>query len=353
MSQPDSNIKLDYTSDLFHKLLSKPKYYGTFLDYIHTELGALSKIHKIYYGVEFEFYLRSFGETSEEDIINKILEFDKLNSNVIVELKKEIGLNQFELILKIQDSAVEICNLLSRIKNDIKRIAKENLAFAYFHAKPFPDQPPSSLQFNLSFYDAFGSNILKNDVDSLNGIISGLLSQMRSAMIFFCPTIRCYDRIGDAEGIKQFRNSPCNVSCGSGENRTTALRIIEYKMSTSPEIRKKHMFQDKELLGTRIEHRVPSPSGDPYHAIIAISLGILQYFNLKNSKSESVPKVYPIIHENAFEQEFVDKYRLKALPKKLKIADDRYIYSDFRVFANKIVKDFLVFNKNKRTNEEM
>jgi glutamine synthetase len=225
-------------------------------------------------GCELEFYTK---ENLNIDSLTKII------SNEKIKVIAEQGLNQFELILPPTLKPFEMLKLLSNAKDKLKDVA-------LFNAKPFADQPTSSLHIHINFLDETGTNLFeKNNGKNTNiflNSVGGLLNLMKESCVFFSPMPEDYQRYS----INSM-HTPSNVSWGIN-NRTTALRITT--MEKGPR---------------RIEHRLASSNSSPDAVVALILLSV--YLGINNKTPPTQP-TYGVA--------FDPQYALENLPKTLKEA---------------------------------
>jgi glutamine synthetase len=123
-----------------------------------------------------------------------------------------------------------------------------------FAAKPFVDQPGSSMHINVSAHKNNQNIFIKNnnvESETLLYSIGGLCKHMVQDLQYFLPNYSSKERI-NAHSIE----TPSTVSWGKN-NRSAAIRIP----TTDP-------------LHYRLEHRVPSADADPEKVISAILYAI-------------------------------------------------------------------------------
>ncbi|MBN8828837.1 MAG: hypothetical protein J0H68_09035 [Sphingobacteriia bacterium] len=184
---------------------------------------------KVTFGAELEFY--SLKPLELENLNLFLRSFDK-NIKVV----KEDGENQFEIIFPPFNDALNLANLIDKVKNNLTDIT--------FSAKPFINQPSSGLHFNFSFpnKDFFENNF--------KYIIQGLIKYLKESLVYFCPSDNDYTRFTNKADL----HSPKNISWGFN-NRSTAIRVPPPNENCDVK---------------RIEHRISSPNANPYLAISVI-----------------------------------------------------------------------------------
>ncbi len=209
-------------------------------------------------GVEIEFYL-----TPNVNI-------NHLESILGMRVKQEKGKNQFEVDLPPSINLVSYAKEINMLKHNIAKGAGSLGGNANFHPKPFLNDYGSSIHFHISF---------NKPVDLIHQAQS-LCHYMLDSFLIFMPNEEDYLRID-----KNFM-TPTHVSFG-GNNRTVAVRI-------------------PDSWPKRLEHRLASPSVEPYIAIYAILKSILMGLD-----NPGIINKIPKIFGNAFDEQ----YKLIPLPK--------------------------------------
>jgi len=222
-------------------------------------------------GCELEFYARD----------NVTLE--KLKNTAHTSVIQEEGVNQFELLFSPTLRPLELLNSINSSKEKLKDLA-------LFNAKPFEDQPSSSLHIHINFLNEDGDNIFEKNKGQNTDVflysLGGLLHFMKESCVFFAPQPEDYKRY-----TIESMHTPSNISWGIN-NRTTALRITP--MEKGPR---------------RIEHRLSSSSTPPDAAIALILMSI--YIGIRD-KIMPPPPTYGIA--------FDPQYSLEKLPQTLEEA---------------------------------
>lgn len=199
-------------------------------------------------GAELEFYL---GDENKEISENKILEFLQSKDIGVYECEREKGDRQFEVKFGRSDDLLK----LTRDIEQVRDLLKEDYG-ACFDAKPFDDQPGSSLHLHISLRDDEGNNPFAKDGDEESEVtlmaIGGLLEFMSDSMKYFAPNKDSYKRF-----INDFE-SPQTISWG-GNNRTVALRLPT-------------TTHDNE--NRRVEHRVPGADAAIEQSIVCVLRGV-------------------------------------------------------------------------------
>ncbi len=209
-------------------------------------------------GAEIEFYL------------TPNIDYRKMENALNISLTHEKGNNQFEINLPHSLDILSYPDLISKTINHIHIIANNLNGKADFRAKPFQNDYGNSIHFHFSF----------DNSDILYDIARSICYYMLQTFIIFAPNEEDYLRFDH-----KFM-APVNVSFG-GNNRSVALRI-------------------PDSLPKRIEHRLSSPSIDPYLAIFTILNSILLGFQYPENRYK-ITKIFG----NAFDEQ----YNLQAFPK--------------------------------------
>ena len=323
MLKKDKLPSINYLTDSFFRIVKTVEMEEKFLSFLENKIIKKSQISHMFFGCELEFYLLTFKNSTPDLIIEELRQSDC--KNIIFEIKKEIGENQFEIIPTISTNPFDLCNKVEKIKSKLKEICFKNFSFCYFDAKPFSNQPPSSMQISISFYNQNDENLLNKNRTFSHAIIWNLLNDMKSSSIFSNPTTKCYHRLENLEYANKYRNFPTHVSWGLQTNRTTAIR-----MTTIPEKKER-----------RLEYRLPSAGAKSSMVLISMLSSILDAVQNLAKCSFNCPEP---IASNVFEDETVRQHNLLRLPTSLKIADEQFIYSSFRKKLNHITSDFMYEN---------
>ena len=192
---------------------------------------------------------------------------NKVNSSRdagIESFEKEDGFNQFEVQFYPTNDPLKLAWSITNFKRTI-----QDLTDADFGAKPFKDQPTSSLHIHISVYyknvNLFAKDHPRNDDEyhylPLYWCIAGLLKLAPKFINIFAPTDNCKERYYLPKKGQKYIHYPTNL-CWGFNNRTCAIRIPR-KPSEDP-------------LNCRIEHRISSSMADPYLVLFAIFAG-MQY----------------------------------------------------------------------------
>lgn len=229
-------------------------------------------------GAEQEFYIYPDFETVEKAALfaNRVEERSKAMGMPIFPLEKERGSGQYEYQLHHSKDIVHIATFLEYLRLLIAEEAASLGHEAFFDAKPFKDQPGSSLHIHLGLFDDQYNSVFKREGEAgyeeesklMLYAVGGLLATMLESMRFFAPTDEAYTR------FKPGFNAPINVSWG-GNNRTVAVRIPASSL---------------EEEGRHIEHRVSTADANPFLVIAVILAGA--HFGLMQHIEPSIPKSY-------------------------------------------------------------
>jgi len=237
---------------------------------------------------ELEFYIldgnkqkldKKLNESRElKNIIYMLNTYDekirRSNKNNFIRMESfedEDGFNQFEVQFIPTNNPIELAESINNFKQTIQEICKNvnDDYFVDFRAKPFDDEPTSSLHYHISVYYKGANLFAKDDPRDedeyyylpLYWCIAGLLELMPKFMKFFAPTENCRERYWLPKREERYIHYPTKI-CWGFNNRTCAIRIPR-KPSEDP-------------LNCRIEHRVSSSMADPYLSLFAIFCG-MQY----------------------------------------------------------------------------
>lgn len=243
-------------------------------------------------GIELEFYLTNKDDSQIADsaiITNFISNLSALTSKFKIE--PEQGVGQIEIKTEEANSDIlQLCNDIEEIKSIAENLSKEDNLKANFGSRPYAQDCPSSLQFNISLHQENGDNVINTKDDLFKNIISTLLDNTNNLLEILAPTTQDYLRFSKEYNKKIFSlgkyTAPTNLSFGN-DNRTCAIR---YKPSK---------------YGYKIEYRVASSMADPYLSFAGIIFYLAKIFD------EMQFNDYEEIYGNAFD----DKYDLKDIAK--------------------------------------
>ena len=189
---------------------------------------------------------------------------DKNGKLRIESFEEEDGYNQFEVQFLPTNNPLQIAENINNFKEAIKKFVDVD-----FRAKPYKDEPSSSLHFHISVYYN-GNNLFakENPYDDdeyhylpLYWSIAGMLELMPKFIKVFAPTDNCKTRYYLPKRDEKFIHYPTHI-CWGFNNRTCAIRIPKKPM--------------EDPLNCRIEHRISSSMADPYLVLFAIFCG-MQY----------------------------------------------------------------------------
>ena len=224
------------------------------------------------FGVEIEFFL------------SKDIDLKQFEAMLGLIIKKEKGDNQFEVDLPPTTNLTKYANQITDLKANIVTIAKQLGGEANFQSKPFINDYGNSMHFHINFLSS--SKCEHQDQDQILSIAAKSLCHfMLDTFVIFMPQEEDYLRLDSAF------MAPTHVSYGNN-NRTVAIRM-------------------PDLLPKRLEHRLPSPSADPYLVMFTILKSILLGLQFPEQVNE-LPKIYG----NAFDRQ----YKLIAFPRSMKEA---------------------------------
>lgn len=234
--------------------------------------------------IEQEFYVS--GDVPD-NFMEELGKFLVKKTLLVEEVKDEKGKNQFEVTLPASYNIPELADAVIFLREKTEIFAKEHNLKTYFDAKPFENEPGSSMHVHISLYDNKKNNVLqKNDEDEESGImlhaIAGLLKLIPSSMKHFAPFEDSYKRYEESP------ITPSTISWG-GNNRTVALRLPATTM-----------FEFMR----RVENRLPSSDSNPYKVFSCILLGVMH--GIEHKLTPEIPK----IHGNAY----LEIYGMERLP---------------------------------------
>jgi len=295
--------------------LKDKKYYALekkvedFLSIMSQTLGVEQKDLKVKVSAELEFYivgknssrLREKMNLNSETITNlnsilmnyddnikkrnqenSIYDNEEMEQIRLESLEEEDGYNQFEVQFKPTFNPTELAINIINFKTLISKIIEVD-----FRAKPYVDEPTSSLHFHISVYhkdsNLFAKDNPFNDDEyyylPLYWCIAGLLETMPKFINYFAPTENCKERYVVPKEKQRYIHYPTRI-CWGFNNRTCAIRIPR-KPNEDP-------------LNCRIEHRVSSSMADPFLVLFAIFEGMS--YGVKNELEAPEP-----IYASAFD----------------------------------------------------
>lgn len=213
----------------------------------------------VYIGVELEFYLLCNPKVNIKQFIQEIYNINSQNQISCYTIEKEEGYNQYEAKFQHSSNIKKLTNDINNFKKNIINYAKKSNSNVIFEAKPYINQPGSSMHVHISLYDKNGDNaFLKLDHQQENNItlysIGGLCDLMLKNMIYFAPFQQSYQRF-----IYPDYQTPTKI-CWGVNNRTAAIRI---PTSTNSQNHR------------RLEHRVPGADSNPIDVFTSIIQSIL------------------------------------------------------------------------------
>lgn len=249
-------------------------------DFLKVILTKNSNSNHFKIGCELEFFLLKNAQPIDDKKI--IDDFLTINN-----LKIEQGCGQFEIVTEYSDNFVKIADNLEHKKNIIINFAQEKGCQASFSSRPFENDCPSSLQFNISMHDKNDCNVNSLENIYLQNLLNCLLESTNSIFLLLSPSAKDYQRFELEYNLSLFKNgkysAPVNISIGN-ENRTCGIRLT------------KKCFQPNSL---RIEYRYGCSSADIYLSLSALILLIAQSFLKKYSLNKH------ILFGNAFEDKYL------------------------------------------------
>jgi len=256
----------------------------------------------------------------EESMIEKFIW--QCNSDQIIsslgKIKKEQGVNQLEFSSLPYIDLLKLCLDVDKIKKQLNYISKRHNFKIVFNAFKNLNDCPSSLQFNISYVDQNGNNILKESALLQELTYTNLLNKTNHILFILAPSELDYSRYNKEVNKNLFSkgkyNSPVNLSVGMN-NRSCAVRIPSCK-------------NDNDY---RIEYRVASSNSNHWLALSAILLSLCSTSSTKNK--------YPLIYGNAFDENY---NFLTEIFQNIDIAKDYFFNNN-----NNIFNQFLMVCNNK------
>lgn len=229
-------------------------------------------------GAELEFFLTPDDVPLPfETLLHSLQQRCREESLPNISLEKERGAGQYEIQIDHSTNLLAIAYTIQRLRSLITEETAPLGFSALFDAKPYADQPGSSLHIHIGLFTQQGENTLmrvgeepyREESDTMRYAIGGLLASMQEALYIFSPNTHDYAR------FEPKYDAPTTISWG-GNNRTVALRIPASSWVLEP---------------TRhIEHRVPAANADPYLTIIAILAGI--HHGITQKTAPTSDKIY-------------------------------------------------------------
>lgn len=212
---------------------------------------------------EYEFYLFD-PETYEpmdegeyigtgRDVSQVLGDLSRMLKRYDIKFEKihhEVGHGQYEVEPVPYKDPIKAADDSLLIKELIKKVARENDAFASFMPKPMIKEPGNGLHVHISLYKGdeylFSPEKLN---ESAKGFVGGLLHHAKALSAVCSPTINSYKRL-----IPGYE-APVYISWG-GENRSVLVRIPGYG-------------SEEESKG-RVEYRAGDPTANIYLMLNAL-----------------------------------------------------------------------------------
>ena len=199
------------------------------------------------------------------------------------------GPGQNEIAFRYSDAVTAADNAMT-FRTVVKTVAHRNGLFADFGPKPLEDKPGNGFHINMSLET-------RENADSFNEMIAGILETVTDMTAFLNPTEKSYERFGT-------HKAPKYVSWSS-ENRSQLVRI-------------------PAAVGThrRAELRSPDPTANPY-----LAFALMIYAGLYGiEEKRTLP---PVADLNLYQADDVTLSKYKKLPEDLISACRRAAGSDF------------------------
>lgn len=166
----------------------------------------------------------------------------------------EVGFGQQEVALN-HNTLLEAADSFQITKEIVRQTALDEGLLATFMPMPIPYRDPSGVHINISVSDANGNlfaDTRKDERDLRNRAISGLLAHLQNLTAILCPTHNSFCRLA-------FLYSQEAPSSYGVAHRGAYIRLPP---TLDPE-------------ATRIELRVGDATMNPYHALAAVVLAII------------------------------------------------------------------------------
>jgi glutamine synthetase len=184
-----------------------------------------------------------------EELIECIFNYSEQQGLSLETLTHEDGVAQLEVNFEHGDP-MNLADQVFTFKRTVREAAFKFNVYATFMAKPYPDQPGSSMHMHQSIVNKrSGKNIFASKTGKPNKLfrsyIAGLQMYTTTAMSIYAPNVNSYRR------ITPYNSAPINTQWAI-DNRTVGLRVP----IASPE-------------ATRIENRVAGADTNPYLAFAA------------------------------------------------------------------------------------
>jgi glutamine synthetase len=281
------------------------------------KLHSNSGLPTIKIGCELEFFLlqKNHEPIRDQEFLQKLIAELKENLtskfSLVYQLEKEQGVSQIELKTNFTSDLKKLCEEIESAKTLISHFAKEKNLIESFAAQPFQNDCGNALQFNISLHQN-EQNIFDFDKEILNKIAFKLLSKTNEMLIILAPNKDDYFRFSPETNLNLFKKgkftAPINLSFGF-DNRTCAIRIPKSQNST------------------RLEYRIASANANPFLAIAAILLTIIDDIDCSQKGD------FKQIHGNAFDEQ----YNLKKLCSSFEQATELFLKKD-NMFKNFFTK---------------
>lgn len=211
-----------------------------------------------------------------EDLIETIFHYSEQQGLALETLTHEDGVAQLEVNF-LHGDPMSLADQVFTFKRTVREAAYKYDIYATFMAKPYQDQPGSSMHLHQSIVNRkSGKNIFVDKTGKPNKLfksyIAGLQIYTPAAMSLYAPNVNSYRR------ITPYYSAPINTHWGI-DNRTVGLRVP---------------ISGAEA--TRVENRIAGADTNPYLAIAA-SLGS-GYLGMEEKLTPSEP-----LDESAYELE--------------------------------------------------
>lgn len=248
--------------------------------------------YKIAIGIELEFYLTNHDHCPihSTTIIRDFIAQLALQTNLF-DVEAEQGIGQIEIKTKeVRYDIAQLCHDIEEIKLRVDQLARQKNIKANFQSRPFVQDCPSSLQFNISLHHANGKHVMVKKDTLFYKIIATLLDNTNAMLAILAPSKEDYARFDKEYNRTIFAlgkyGAPTNLSFGH-DNRTCAIR---YKAT-------KYGYKES-IHGYKIEYRVASSGANPYLSLAAMIFYLARIFNDNGCNH------YIETHGNAFDVQY-------------------------------------------------
>ncbi len=188
------------------------------------------------------------GVNQFDPILDNVYDYSETLELDVDTLIHECGAAQLEINFQHGD-VLDLADQVFMFKRTVREAASRHETCATFMAKPFADEPGSSMHVHQSLISLDnGENVFTNNgepSDLFYRFVAGQQTYLPSAMAVLAPNVNSYRRFA------RFESAPINTEWGY-DNRTVGLRVP----LSEPE-------------NTRVENRIAGADANPYLAFAA------------------------------------------------------------------------------------